>query len=153
MNQIKKQWKCNQHLIKMNFEAKNFFLKKKFFWKIPSPTLNHHPGLALKNASSLVIPTENGQTVKFQVLKNLFLSSASRKTTKKTYVSIILQIWKNSPEKGCFLALNVPGGREPEFCQGLRQWFYICYNCLHILTELQEKTMDRSNVLGKKCNF
>ena len=59
MNQSKKQWKCNQLLIKMNFGAKIFFEK--------SPTFHHHPGLAQKNASRVVI--KNGQTVQFQVLK------------------------------------------------------------------------------------
>ena len=52
-----------------------------------------------------------------------------------------------------FLALNVPGGREPEFCQGLRQWFYIWYNCLHILTKFQEKATDGSNVIRQKVSF
>ena len=33
-----------------------------------------------------IVPTENGQTVQFQVLKHLFLSSAPWKTTKKIYV-------------------------------------------------------------------
>ena len=52
-----------------------------------------------------------------------------------------------------FLALNVPGGREPEFCQGLWQWFYIWYNFLHTLTEFQKKTMDGSNVMRGKVSF
>ena len=91
--------------------------------------------------------------MQFHALKYLFLSSAPWKTTKKTYISIIRQIWKNSPEKGCFLALNVPGGRKPEFCQSLWQWFYIWYNCLHTLTEFQKKTMDGSNVMRQKVSF
>ena len=132
----------------MNFGAKNFFCLKNSKSNIPPP-----PWFSPKNASRVVIPTANGQTMQFQVSKPLFLSSAPWKTTKKTYISIIRQIWKNSPEKGCFLALNVPGGREPEFCQGLWQWFYIWYNCLHTLTEFQKKTMDGSNVMGQKVSF
>ena len=96
MNQNKKTVESNQLLIKMNFGAKNFFWKKSKS-NIPPP-----PRFSPKNASMVVIPTENGQTVQFQVLKHLFLSSAPWKTTKKTYISIIRQIWKNSPEKGCF---------------------------------------------------
>ena len=138
MNQNKKKlWKCNQHLIKMNFGA------KQFFWKNSKTNIPPPPWFSPKNTSRVVIPTDNGQTVQFQVLKHLFLSSAPWKTTKMTYISIIRQIWKNSPEKGCFLALNVPRGREPEFCQSLRQWFYIWYNCLRILTKFQEKATDR----------
>ena len=81
----KKQWKCNQHQIKMNFAAKVF--SEKFFCEksnIPPP-----PWFSPKNVSRVVIPTENGQTVQFQVLKRLFLSSATWKTTKKTCISII----------------------------------------------------------------
>ena len=46
MNQNKKQWKCNQHLIKTNFGANKNFGKK-------SPKFNHHPGLALKTPQGL----------------------------------------------------------------------------------------------------
>ena len=57
-----------------------------------------------------MIRTENGQTVQFQVLKHLFLSSAPWKTTKKTYISIIRQIWKKQPRKGVFFSPKCPRG-------------------------------------------
>ena len=149
---LRSQFRLKSGDQKWILEQKIFF-EKIFFWKILSPTFHHHPDLALKNASRVVIPTENGQTVQFQVLKHLFLSSTPWRTTKKTYISIIRQIWKNSPEKGCFLALNVPGGHKPEFCQSLWQWFYIWYNCLHTLTEFQKKQWMDQMLWGKKCHF
>ena len=114
---LKKQRKCNQHLIKINFGAKNFFWKKFFFEKILSPTFHHHPGLALKNTSRVVIPTENGQTVQFQVLKHLFLSSGPWKTTKKTCISILRQIWKKPTKRGVFSPKR-PQGTRPGVLPG-----------------------------------
>ena len=67
----------------------------------------------------------------FQMFK-LELSAFTKKTIHNSR-----HFLKNSPKKGV-LALKVPKGRDPEFCQGLPQCFYIWYNCLHILTEFQK---------------
>ena len=75
----------------MNFGA-NIFFRKKFFLKNPKSNIPPPPLFSPKNTSRVVIPTENGQTVQFQVLKHLFLSSAQWKTTKKTYIPVIRQI-------------------------------------------------------------
>ena len=82
-----------------------------------------------------MIPTENGQTVHFQVLKHLNLSSALWKTTRKTYIFNFCN-FKKQPQKGCFWALKIPKGREPELYQGLRYTFYIVLNSnLNVLPE------------------
>ena len=52
-----------------------------------------------------------------------------------------------------FFSPKSPRGDEPEFCQGLWQWFYIWYNCIHILTKFEKKTMDGSNVIRQKVTF
>ena len=40
------------------------------------------------------------------------------KTSITAYKMAFLTIIRKSPQKGVFLALRVPRGREPEFCQG-----------------------------------
>ena len=68
-----------------------------------------------------MIPTENGQMVQFQVLKHLFFEfSTMENHLKDIHINNSTNL-KKQLRKGVFLTLNVPGGREPEFCQGLRQ--------------------------------
>ena len=85
--------------------------------------------------------TESRQTVHFQVLKHLNLSSTLWKTTRKTYILTFCNFEK-TPQKGVFWALKSPEGREPEFCQGLRHTFYMGSDCLHVLTKFRKNTMD-----------
>ena len=81
--------------------------------------------------------TESRQTVHFQVLKHLNLSSALWKTTRKTYILTFFCNFEKTPQKGVFWALKSPEGRELEFCQGLRYTFYMGGHCLYVLTKFQ----------------
>ena len=69
----------------MNLGAKNF--SENFFLKNSKSNIPPPHWFSPKNTS---IPTENGQTVHFQVLKHLNLSSALWKTTRKTYILTFL---------------------------------------------------------------
>ena len=53
----------------MNFRAK-FFSEKKIFLKNSKSNIPPPPLFSPKNASRVVAPTENGQTMQFQVLKH-----------------------------------------------------------------------------------
>ena len=140
----KKHWKCNQHLIKLNFGGKNF---EKFFLKNISPTFHHHPGLALKTTSRVVISTENEQTMQFRVLKHLFLSSAPWKTTEKTYISINQQIWKKKPWKGVFFSPINPRGTWTRVLPGSSIYILHREPLPLCLTKFQKNTMDGSKVM------
>ena len=107
MNQ--KQWKCNQHLIKMNFGAKKFSEKFYIFKNKKSPTFHHHPGLALKRLKGCETywTWTNGAV---SGVKTFIFSSAPWKTTKNTYISIIRQIWKKPPQKGVSFSPKCPRG-------------------------------------------
>ena len=102
MNQNKKKlWKCDQHLIKMNFGAKKF-LKKNFFWKnsksnIPPPPW-FSPKKCLKGCDTYWKWT-NGA---FSGVKTFIFEFNTMETTKKTYISIIRQVWKTAPKRGVF---------------------------------------------------
>ena len=106
-----------------------------------------------ENTPRIVIPTKNGQMVQFQVSKHLFFSSAPWKTTKKTCISIIRQIWKNSPEKGCFLALNVPGNTKQNFAKVCDSSFVFGTIASPLWLSFRKKTMDGSNAMWQKVSF
>ena len=99
----------------MNFGAKKNFWTKKCFENSKS-NISPPPWFSPKNVSRVVIPTENGQTMQFQVLKQLFFSSAPWKTTKKTYISIIRQ--EKQPRKGVFFSTKMsPGAANQNFAK------------------------------------
>ena len=68
----------------------------------------------------------HGTRTRFQKLVNGEVSgigtckfeSSTIKTPMKTYIMVFSTNIRKKPLKGVFLALKVPGGREPEFCQG-----------------------------------
>ena len=150
MNQIKKHSGNVIKSDKNEFWSKKFFLKKNFFLKNSKSNIPPPPWISPKNTS---IPTENGKTVQFHALKHLFLSSAPWKTTKNTYISIIRQIWKNSPETGCFLALNVPGGTRTRILpRSVTVVLYLVQLPPHFDRVSEKKWMDQM-LWGEKCHF
>ena len=82
--------------------------------------LNRHFG------GILAIKVHQGTQTRFQKWVNGEVSGigtckfefSTIKTPITTYKMVFLTIIRKSPQKGVFLALKVPRGREPEFCQG-----------------------------------
>ena len=77
-------------------------------------------------------------------------------TVKNHYSDIhndILDKHQKSPKKGYFLALKVPRGREPEFCQGQQYRFYVHINYLHIFGKFQKNLMEGLKVMEAKVSF
>ena len=64
------------------------------------------------------------------------------KTHITTYKMAFPTNIRKSPQKGCFLALKVPRGREPEFWQGQEQQFYVHINYLQIFGKFQKNLME-----------